>query len=137
MSIDLSKFFFNDFCLSCDRKIDKIEFHKNYIALKRHQIDLIYNNLMRSFFVRDYNNAIYIIVWINNKIKISYVNTLLNKKKFEVLTSFKSFFNRIEHNMNKCTRIRIDNEIEYFNEDFMKYITERDIRFEFIIVDNS
>ena len=65
------------------------------------------------------------------------MNIFLNKKKFEVLTLFKSFFNCIEYNINKYTRIRIDNKIEYFNEDFIKYIIERNIRLKFIIVDNS
>ena len=65
------------------------------------------------------------------------MNIFLNKKKFEILTLFKLFFNCIEHNMNKYIRICINNKIEYFNENFIKYIIKRNIRFEFIIVDNS
>ena len=65
------------------------------------------------------------------------MNTLLSKEGSEVLASFKFFFNRIEHGMNKCTRIRIDNDTEYLNEGFMEYITERGIRLESIIVGNS
>ena len=64
------------------------------------------------------------------------MNTLLNKKDFKILTLFKIFFNRIEHDINKYTRIYINNDIEYFNKNFMKYIVERDIRFKFIIVEN-
>ena len=55
------------------------------------------------------------------------MNTLLNKKNFEVLKSFKFFLNRIEHDMNKCTRIRINNDLEYFNENFINFIIEREI----------
>ena len=53
------------------------------------------------------------------------------------MISFKFFFNRIEHEKNKYIRIRIDNDIEYFNEIFMNYIVERNIRLKFIIVENS
>ena len=91
---------------------------------------------MSLFFVRDYNDAIWIVVWFDDKIKQLHVNILLNKEGPEVLTSFKFFLSRIEHGMNKCIRIRIDNNKEYFNENFMKYIVERDIRFESITVRN-
>ena len=49
VNINLSKFFFNDFCFSCDKKIDKIEFHKNHIAFERHQINFIHENFMNFF----------------------------------------------------------------------------------------
>ena len=65
------------------------------------------------------------------------MNILLNKENFKVLTLFKIFLSCIKHNMNKYIRIRIDNDIEYFNKDFMKYIAERDIWFKLIIVKNS
>ena len=64
------------------------------------------------------------------------MNTLLSKKNSEVLTLFKFFFKRIEYNMNKYIQIRINNDIEYFNENFMNYIAKRNIRFELIIVKN-
>ena len=136
MSINLSKLFFNNLCLFCNKKVDKIEFYKNQIASKQHQIDLIYENLMGFFSVRDYNSAIYVIVWLDNKIKQFHVNILLSKENSEILTLFKFFLSCIEYNMNKCTRIRIDNNIEYLNEDFIKFTFERDIRFEFIIAKN-
>ena len=44
--------------------------------------------------------------------------------------------NRIEYNINKYTRIRINNDFEYFNESFMKFIIEREIRIKFITVEN-
>ena len=74
---------------------------------------------------------------MNNKTKIFHVNMLFNKKSFEVLAFFKDFLKRIKHDMNKCIKIRIDNEREYFNDDFINYIKERNIRLEFIIVENS
>ena len=38
--------------------------------------------------------------------------------------------------MNKYTRIRIDNDIEYLNKNFKKFINKRNIRIEFIIAEN-
>ena len=61
---------------------------------------------------------------------------MLNKKNLEVLKLFKFFLNRIEYNMNKYIRIRINNDIEYFNESFKKFIDKQNIRIEFIIVEN-
>ena len=74
---------------------------------------------------------------MNDKIKQLQMNTLLSKKSLEILKSFKFFLNRIEHGINKCTRIRINNDFEYCNESFMKFIIERKIRIEFIIIENS
>ena len=137
VSIDLSKSFFSDSCLSCDKRAGKIESHKNYIVSKRHQADLIHKDLMNSFSVRGYNDATWIAAWLDDKIKQFHVNTLLSKKGSEVLTSFKFFLGRIEHNMNRYTRIRIDNGKKYLNEGFMEYIAERDIRFEPTTAGNS
>ena len=39
--------------------------------------------------------------------------------------------------MNKCIKIRMNNEREYFNNDFINYINEKNIRLKFIIVENS
>ena len=77
------------------------------------------------------------IVWMNDKIKIFHVNILFNKKNFEMLTSFKNFLKRIKHDINKYIKIRINNKREYFNDDFIDYINERNIRFKFTIVENS
>ena len=60
----------------------------------------------------------------------------MNKKNFKVLKLFKFFLNRIEHNMNKYTQIRINNNLEYLNENFMKFIIERKIRIELITTKN-
>ena len=73
---------------------------------------------------------------MNDKIKIFHVDILFNKKKFEMLISFKSFLKHIKHDMNKCIKIRINNEREYFNDDFINYINERNIRFKFTIIEN-
>ena len=137
VGIDLSKLFFSDFCFLCDRGAGKIEFHKDYIASGRHQADLIHGDLMGLFSVRGYNGAVWVAAWFDDKIKQSHVDILLSKEGFGVLTSFKSFLGRIEHGMNRCTRIRIDNGKEYLNEGFMEYIAERGIRFEPITVGNS
>ena len=62
MGIDLSKFSFSDSCFFCGRRAGKIEFYKDHIASGRHQADLIYEDLMSSFSVRDYNGATYVAV---------------------------------------------------------------------------
>ena len=54
-----------------------------------------------------------------------------------MLISFKKILKRIKHDMNKCIKIRINNEREYFNNNFINYINERNIRFKFTIVENS
>ena len=53
-----------------------------------------------------------------------------------MLISFKNFLKRIKHDMNKCIKIRINNEREYFNDDFINYINKRNIRFKFTIIEN-
>ena len=131
------KFFSKNSCFFCDKKVDKTKSHKNRIASSRHQVDFIHENLMSFFFVRDYNDVFYVTVWMNDKIKIFHVDILFNKKNFEILISFKGFLNRIKHDMNKCIRIRMNNEREYFNDDFINYINEKSIRLKFIIVENS
>ena len=73
---------------------------------------------------------------MNDKIKIFHVDILFNKKNFEILISFKNFLNRIKHDMNKCIKICINNEREYFNDDFINYINEKNIRLKLIIVEN-
>ena len=92
---------------------------------------------MNFFSIRNYNDVFYVIVWMNDKIKIFHINILFNKKSFEILISFKIFLNRIKHDMNKCIKICINNEREYFNNNFINYINEKNIRLKFIIVENS
>ena len=54
-----------------------------------------------------------------------------------MLISFKNFLKRIKHDINKYIKICINNERKYFNNDFINYINEQNIRFKFIIVENS
>ena len=74
---------------------------------------------------------------MNDKIKNFHVDILFNKKGFEILISLKSFLKRIKHDMNKCIKIRMNNKREYFNDNFINYINEKNIRLKFIIVENS
>ena len=127
---DLSKPPPSDPCLPCGRGAGKTEPHKDHIAPGRHQADLIHGDLMGPFPVRGYNGATYVAAWLDDKTKQSHVDTLLSKEGSGVLASFKSFLGRIEHGMNRCTRIRIDNGTEYLNEGFMDYTAERGIRLE-------
>ena len=53
-----------------------------------------------------------------------------------MLILFKDFLKRIKHDMNKYIKIRINNEREYFNDNFINYINERKIRFKFTIIKN-
>ena len=50
---------------------------------------------------------------------------------------FKKILNRIKHDINKYIKIRMNNEREYFNNNFINYINEKNIRLKFIIVENS
>ena len=60
----------------------------------------------------------------------------VNKQKIEILDFFKNFFDKIEHEYNKCIRIRMNNDEKYINENFETYCLKRNIRREFIIVEN-
>ena len=73
---------------------------------------------------------------MNDKTKFSQIDILLSKDVFDLLISFKFFLKRFEHDQNKCTRIRIDNEIEYINEIFIDYCRKKEIRIESTIVEN-
>ena len=73
---------------------------------------------------------------MNNKIKNFHVDILFNKKNFEMLISFKKILKRIKHDMNKYIKIRINNEREYFINNFINYINKKNIRLKFIIVEN-
>ena len=44
---------------------------------------------------------------------------------------------KIEYEYNKCIRIRMNNDEKYINENFETYCLKRNIRREFIIVENS
>ena len=61
---------------------------------------------------------------------------MLNKKIFKILKLFKFFLSCIEHNINKYIQIYINNDFEYFNKNFIKFIIERKIRIEFITIEN-
>ena len=61
---------------------------------------------------------------------------LVNKQKIEILDIFKNFFDKIEHEYNKCVRMRMNNDEKYINENFEIYCLKRNIRREFIIVEN-
>ena len=47
------------------------------------------------------------------------------------------FSDKIEHDYNKCIRIRINNDEKYIDKYFETYCLKRNIRREFIIVENS
>ena len=85
---------------------------------------------MSPFPVRGYNGALWVCAWLDDKTKISHVDTLLSKEGPGVLASFKSFLSRMEHGENRCTRVRFDNGREYLNEGFTDHTTERGIRLE-------
>ena len=61
---------------------------------------------------------------------------MLNKFFFKIFALFKFFFNCIEYNINKYIQICINNNKKYFNENFIKYIVERNIQFKSIIIKN-
>ena len=61
---------------------------------------------------------------------------LVNKQKIKIFDFFKNFFDKIEHEYNKYIRIRMNNNEKYNYENFETYYLKRNIRREFIIVEN-
>ena len=68
---------------------------------------------------------------------MSYVTIFYFKKAFEIMKIFKIFFDIIKHDFNRCTRIRIDNDLEFMNDKFAIFRNERDIRTQLFIAENS
>lgn len=77
-----------------------------------------------------YNKARWTICWLDDKTQISHVSTLYTKSAPGVLKSFKTFLGIIQHGLNRCTRIRIDNGLEYMNDAFATFRNEQGIRVE-------
>ena len=61
----------------------------------------------------------------------------VNKQKIKIFNFFKKNFDKIEYEYNKDIRIRINNDEKYINKNFKTYCLKRNIRREFIIVENS
>ena len=122
--IDLFKSSLNEICVLCSRDEAKIESHKNHIESDEWTNDLIYVDVMRSMSSYEYNDVRYVCIWLCDKIKRSIVNSLITKN--EVFVFFKTFLNRNEHENNKCTRIRVDNDDEYFEDAFKAWREKRD-----------
>ena len=49
---------------------------------------------------------------------------------------FKIFLDIIKHDLNRCIRIRINNDFEFMNDKFVIFRNERDIRIQFFIAKN-
>ena len=62
--------------------------------------------------------------------------TKFNNRTWKFLSTNKKVFDKIEHEYNKCTRIRMKNNEKYINKNFETYYLKRNIRREFIIVEN-
>ena len=133
--IDFFKSSSSNSCIFCEKVSDKTEFHRKSIKSKRHVDDLIHDDLM-NFFSRKQNDVYWVVIWIDDFIQMSHVNILYDKTFFEVLASFKKFLSIIEHDHCRCTRLRIDNDDEFFENVFAIYRKKRDIRIELFIADN-
>ena len=57
-------------------------------------------------------------------------------KKIKIFDFFKKFFDKIKHEYNKYTRIRVNNNENYIDKNFKTYNLKQNIRHEFIIVEN-
>ena len=55
----------------------------------------------------------------------------------KIFDFFKKKIDKIEHDYNKCIRIRLNNNEKYINKNFEIYYLKRNIRREFIIIENS
>ena len=125
--IDLSKPPPNDPCIPCGRAAGKTEPHKTPIEPGRWAGDLIHGDLMGPFPI-GYNKARWIVCWLDDKTQMSYVATLYSKEASGVMETFKTFLGIIEHGLNRCTRIRIDNGLEFMDGKFAAFRNERGIR---------
>ena len=133
--IDLFKSLFSEVCVFYSRDEVKTESYKNHIESNRWANDLIHVDVMKSMSSYEYNDARYVYIWLCDKIKRSIVNSLITKD--EMFVFFKTFLNRNEHENNKYTRIRVDNDNEYFEDAFKIWREKRDIKMKSSIVDNS
>ena len=127
--IDLSKPPPDDPCIPCGRAAGKTEPHKTPIKPGRWAGDLIHGDLMGPF-PSGYNKARWTVCWLDDKTQLSYVQTLYSKETEGVLASFKTFLGIIEHGHNRCTRVRIDNGLEFMGGVFADFRNERGIRTE-------
>ena len=134
--IDFFKSSSSDSCILCERVSDKTKSHRKSIKSKRHVGDLIHDDLM-NLFSKEQNDVYWIVIWINDFIQMSHMNILYDKTSLEVLASFKKFLNIIEHDYSRCTRLRIDNNDEFFESVFTIYREERDIIVKLSTVENS
>ena len=133
--IDFFKSLSSNSCIFCERINDKTKSHRKSIKSERHVDDLIHDDLM-NLFSKEQNDVYWIVIWINDFTQMSHMNILYDKTSFEVLTSFKKFLNIIEHDYFRCTRLRIDNNDEFFENVFTVYREKRDIIMKLFIVEN-
>ena len=85
---------------------------------------------------KEYNKVKYLVIQIDDKIK-RFIIYLLRDKRTDILSNFfRMFLNQSEHEKNRCTRLRMNNDDEFFNNKFDDFRFERDIKIEFIIIDN-
>ena len=70
------------------------------------------------FFSNKYNDVYYICTWLNNKIKRLHIDYFMNIINEKIFIFFKKFFNQNKHDDNKCIRICINNDSEYFEKTF-------------------
>ena len=133
--IDLFKPSSTDPCIPCGKVAGKTKPHKSHIQSGRWIENLIHGDLMRPFSV-GCNKARWTVCWLDNKTQISHVDTFYSKEVLDVLLSFKTFLDIIQHDFNRCTRIRIDNGFEFMRNVFATFRNEQSIRTELITADN-
>ena len=66
----------------------------------------------------EYNDVYYIYIWLNDKIKRSHTDCLINKINERIFIFFKNFFNQNRYEDNKYIRVYINNNSEYFKKKF-------------------
>ena len=127
--IDLSKPPPADPCVPCGKAAGKTEPHKSRIQPGRWAADLIHGDLMGPF-PCGYNKARWVVCWLDDKTQVSHVDTLYSKEASGVMASFKTFLGIIQHGLNRCTRIRINNGYEFMGDSFAAWRNEQGIRTE-------
>ena len=127
------KFSKKNACLICAEIRMKIKTHKNFIRLNYYVNKLIYNNLTK-FFNFNVCKIKYYIIFLNDWFKRSEIYFFNQKSNvFKIFENYKKIY---EHRNCCIQRLRNDDKNKYNNHAFYKRLFEKNIEWEFIILDN-
>ena len=98
----------------------KIAFHNNFITLDILSSEFVYNDLIKSLIFINFNNYKYFVTFKNDF--ICYFKVYYIRYKSEIFIIFLRFKVYLKSRDYRINRIRFDNEDEYINKAFLKYL---------------